>query len=213
MDETIDELLQFICETRLKKTEIDIDKAMRIRDNVVTISQQKQKLLTDEQCSDMLYCLLAALDETIMTHIHDPSSWLNHSAVYKYYNDTIGGDNFYSLVDKYSDANSSSEKYICKINYFILALGFKGKAIFNDSIKKNTYIKLKNLFSYHPITKKTNTDNLWVNSKNDNYIKLSLILLIIIFCSSYTYLNNRYTHTMLTIQHSIKHLEMSSNHV
>ena len=37
MDETIDELLQFICETRLKKTEIDIDKAMRIRDNVVTI--------------------------------------------------------------------------------------------------------------------------------------------------------------------------------
>lgn len=210
MDKAITDLLLYISQIKSNNGPINLEQATELSDYAITTLRNNHSLLTCKQRDDLLYCLFAAIDEAIIKSADNQLAWIEQSSLYRYFNDTSGGEKYYEIASQYTNGNSKADALINTINYHILALGYQGKAIFNSITRDTLYAELAQSIEY---ISDFESDNLGTHQFNYS-IKGILIISVLLLIATFSYFNNYYLNTIKEINYynHIFHMRHNNDH-
>ncbi|MCK5817740.1 MAG: type IVB secretion system protein IcmH/DotU [Psychromonas sp.] len=146
------ELLTLCCQLMIVESHTDTHS---LREECVKLirnyeDQLKQQKVNSTMIKSAGYCLCCFLDEGILnTEWGGASDWSSDSLLSIFHNQTFGGEQFYTLLDK-SIQYSSSQFELVELMYLCLTLGFQGKMRLEDNgarkledYRQNAYIAIK----------------------------------------------------------------------
>lgn len=146
------ELLTLCCQLMIAESHTDIH---NLRQECVKLIRTYEERLKKQKVNSTLiksagYCLCCFMDEGILnTEWGGASDWSSDSLLSIFHNQTFGGEQFYTLLDK-SIQYSSSQFELIELMYLCLTLGFQGKMRLEENgsrkledYRQNAYIAIK----------------------------------------------------------------------
>lgn len=170
--------------------------------------QSKQAKYNSPIVSAARYCLCAAIDEAVLdTEWGSNSIWAKQSLLATMYNETLGGERFYAIIEKTID-EALTYLDLLELTYYILSLGFEGVYFNNkdkhEEIRKNlVYIISSHKPSQQEMLSPFEKPNI-IDSQKTQYspsllvLLIAMLIILFIIASSFQYFTDRLAMPILT---------------
>ena len=191
-----------LMETLSIKGDEDIQ-ALRVRLEAAVRAFESQALTTEVEMSHVTaakYLLCTALDESITTSpLGESGEWSRQALLSTFHNETWGGEKFFQILDRCMQ-QPARNLYLLELMYLLISLGFEGKyrvmdrgPVALEALRDKIYRQISLLRGeFQPdLSKKIESGNF--KQKIYNYVPLSLVFIVVIFCLAVTFFGFSYT--------------------
>lgn len=140
LDKMLNEFFILICHIRLHMIDIHIDKIELTLKNIMNeiyIIYQSHPAIAQ----DMRYCLMAAMDEAILSHPDASKLTITRPFVTQDFNDGHYGINTFKILSQSEHYPETIKQNILKTYYLILSLGFSGQ--YKNDPQKIEHLRLQ----------------------------------------------------------------------
>lgn len=202
MDKIIQDALMKIGDLRTSDNSLDLG---TIRNYCMTLESRlsaSNDLHENDYIADIAYCLIAAIDESILSNSLLAPSWMNQPMLQTIYQDNNGGTRFYNIIKRYTKNPSSANSEIKRACLAILLFGFEGRNSL-DSHSKSTLIAelYTQTEAYYKIPLNI-TSHQFTSAKRTWPLKTFVILSLSLIVFDYTYIN----YAVAKPEHSLLHI-------
>jgi type IV/VI secretion system ImpK/VasF family protein len=206
MDEIIDTAIRHItslrrCDETYKLESIEVY-CTNLQSSIANASDR----LDTDYIHDLSYCIIAAIDESILSNPKLAADWISKPMITTLYGDRNGGDHFYEIINKYTDNNKPTDLKLLKTAYLILLFGFEGKNGVLNGIKKLTLGKLEAHFSHYQSITTNNTLAKSVAHRHHTLLTLSCMVFFSSALLTYEYINNYIKPGVYSLEKRITHI-------